>query len=91
MVKILSVLQETRVRFLGWKDPLEKGMATHSSVLAWRIPWQEEPGGLQSMGLSDLVSGVQHSDSVIHLHIFIVFQIILFYFKLFILYQGIAD
>ena len=61
MVKILSVLQETRVRFLGWKDPLEKGMATHSSVLAWRIPWQEEPGGLQSMGLSDLVSGVQHS------------------------------
>ena len=64
MVKILSVLQETRVRFLGWKDPLEKGMATHSSVLAWRIPWQEEPGGLQSMGLSDLVSGVQHSDSV---------------------------
>ena len=91
MVKILSVLQETRVRFLGWKDPLEKGVATHSSVLAWRIPWQEEPGGLQSMGLSDLVSGVQHSDSVIHLHIFIVFQIILFYFKLFILYQGIAD
>ena len=46
MVKILSVLQETRVRFLGWKDPLEKGMATHSSVLAWRIPWTEEPGGL---------------------------------------------
>ena len=37
--------------FLGWEDPLEKGMATHSSILAWRIPWAEEPGGLQSMGL----------------------------------------
>ena len=36
---------------LGWEDPLEKGMATHSSILAWRIPWTEEPGGLQSMGL----------------------------------------
>ena len=44
-------MQETQVRFLGWEDPLEKGMATHSSILAWRIPWTEEPGGLQSMGL----------------------------------------
>ena len=44
-------MQETRVRSLGWEDPLEKGMATHSSILAWRIPWTEEPGGLQSMGL----------------------------------------
>ena len=43
-------LQETQVRFLGWEDPLEKGMATHSSILAWRIPWTEEPSGLQSMG-----------------------------------------
>ena len=42
--------QETRVRFLGWKDPLEEGMATHASILAWRIPWTEEPGGLHSMG-----------------------------------------
>ena len=41
---------ETWVRSLGWKDPLEKGTATHSSVLAWRIPWTEEPGGLQSLG-----------------------------------------
>jgi len=40
-----------QVRFLGWKDPLEEGMATHSSILAWRIPWREEPGGLQSIGL----------------------------------------
>ena len=38
--------QETRVRYVGWKDPLEKRMATHSSILAWRIPWTEEPGGL---------------------------------------------
>ena len=42
--------QETRVQSLGWEDPLEEGMATHSSILAWRIPWIEEPGGLQSMG-----------------------------------------
>ena len=42
--------QETRVQFLGWEDPLEKEMATHSSILAWKIPWTEEPGGLQSMG-----------------------------------------
>ena len=43
-------MQETRVRFLGQEDPLEKEMATHSSILAWRISWTEEPGGLQSMG-----------------------------------------
>ena len=43
-------LQETQVRSLGREDPLEKGMATHYSILAWRIPWTEEPGGLQSMG-----------------------------------------
>ena len=42
-------MQETRVQSLGWEDPLEKGMATHSGVLAWRTPWTEEPGGLQSM------------------------------------------
>ena len=43
-------MQETQVQSLGWEDPLEKEMATHSSILAWRIPWSEEPGGLQSMG-----------------------------------------
>ena len=48
--KNLPAMQESWVRFLGWEDPLEKGMATHSSILAWRIPWREEPGGLQSMG-----------------------------------------
>ena len=42
-------MQETQVQSLGWEDPLEKGMATHFSILAWRIPWTEEPGGLQSM------------------------------------------
>ena len=47
----LPAMQETRVRFLGWEEPLEKRMAIHSSVLAWRIPWTEEPGGLQPMGL----------------------------------------
>ena len=51
MVKNLHAMQETQVRSLGQEDPLEKGMATHSSILAWRIPWTEEPGGLQSMGL----------------------------------------
>ena len=49
-VKNLPAMQETRVQALVWEDPLEKGMATHSSILAWRIPWTEEPGGLQSMG-----------------------------------------
>ena len=48
-IKRLLAMQETRVQSLGWEDPLEKGMATHSSILAWRIPWTEEPGGLQSM------------------------------------------
>ena len=48
--KELPAKQETLVRSLGWKDALEKGMPTHSSILAWRIPWTEEPGGLQSMG-----------------------------------------
>ena len=51
MVKNLPVMQETWVQSLGWEDPLEKGQGTHSSILAWRISWTEEPGGLQSMGL----------------------------------------
>ena len=49
MVKILQAIQETQVRSLGQEDTLEKEMATHSSILAWRIPWTEEPGGLQSV------------------------------------------
>ena len=50
MVKNPPAVQETWVRFLGWEDSLEKGKAIHSSILAWRIPWTEEPGRLQSMG-----------------------------------------
>ena len=49
MVKNLSAIQETQVQSLGWEDPLEEAMETHSSILAWRIPRTEEPGGLQSM------------------------------------------
>ena len=51
MVKNPPVMQETWVQSLGWEDPLGEGMATHSSILAWRIPWREEPGGLQLIGL----------------------------------------
>ena len=50
MVKNLPARQETKVQTLGWEDPLEKEMATHSSILAWRIPWTGEPGELQPMG-----------------------------------------
>ena len=50
MVKNPRAMQETQVTSVGRENPLEKGMATHSSILAWRIPWTEEPGGLQSMG-----------------------------------------
>ena len=49
-VKRLPTMQETQVQFLGGEDPLEKEMATHSSTLSWKIPWTEEPGGLQFMG-----------------------------------------
>jgi len=49
-VRNLSTMQETWVRSLGWEDPLEKGMAIHSSILVWRIPWTKKPGGLQFMG-----------------------------------------
>ena len=49
-LKNLPAMQEMRVRSLDWEDPLEKGMATHSSILVWRIPWTEEPGGLHSTG-----------------------------------------
>ena len=51
MVKDLPIMQETWVRSLGWEDPLEKGKATHSYPVAWKIPWREEPGRLQSRAL----------------------------------------
>ena len=55
VVKNLPARQETWVGSLGWEDPLEEGMATHSSILAWRIPWTEEPGRLQSIGSQRVV------------------------------------
>ena len=77
MVENLPVMQATEVQSLGREDPLEEGMATHSSILAWRIPWTEEPGGLQSMGLqsksrteqltltyTSWVKGVKHGTSL---------------------------
>ena len=54
MVKNLPAMQKTQVRSLGQEDPLKKSIATHSSILAWRIPWTEEPGGLQSVGCKEL-------------------------------------
>ena len=54
MVKNPPAMQEIQVRSLGWEDPLEKGMAIHSSILAWRIAWREEPGRLDSMGWQKL-------------------------------------
>ena len=50
-VRNLPTMVETQVQSLGWEDPLEKEMTTHSSILAWEIPWRQKPGGLQSMGL----------------------------------------
>ena len=57
MIKNLSAVQETQVLSLGWEDPLERGLATHSSILALRIPWTEEAGHLQSMGLQRVGHG----------------------------------
>ena len=54
VVKNLPMMQETQVRFLSWEDPLEKGMVTHSSILAWRIPWTEESGGYSPWGHKQL-------------------------------------
>ena len=68
-VKNLPAMQETQVRSLGWEDPLDKEMATHSSILAWRIPWKEEPGRLQSMGLQrvrhDWAISLTHSQYIL--------------------------
>ena len=58
VVKNLPKIQETQVWFLGWEDSLEKQMAIYSSILAWKIPWTEEPGGLQSMGLQKRQTGL---------------------------------
>ena len=63
MVKNPPAKQETQVRSLGWEDPLEKGMAAHSSILAWEIPWTEEPGGLQSMASQSVYKTYQLNNS----------------------------
>ena len=63
MVKNLPAMQETCVWSLGLEDPLEKGMATHSSILVWRIPWTEEPGGLQSKGSQSQNNWVTNTDT----------------------------
>ena len=54
VVKNLPAMNEAQVRFLDWEDPLKEDMATHSSILTWRIPWTEEPGGLHSIGLNTI-------------------------------------
>ena len=66
MVKNLPVMRETQVQSLGQEDPLEREMTLHSSILAWRLPWTEEPGGLQSMGL--LKSWIRLRDTHTHSH-----------------------
>ena len=68
-VKNLPTMQELQVQSLGWEDPLEKETATHSSILAWRIPWTEEPGGLQSMG-SQRVRHNLVTNTYTHMHTF---------------------
>ena len=62
--------QETQIRSLGWEDPLEEGVETHSRILAWRIPWAEEPGGLQSMGSQSQTQLSEHAgvDGTIQMH-----------------------
>ena len=62
-LKSLTAMQETRVQALGWEDPLEKKMATHSNILAWKIPWTEKPGGLQSVGQQTVGHNWAHTDT----------------------------
>ena len=69
MVKNLPAIRETQVRSLGQEDPLEKEMATHSSFLAWEIPWTEEPSGLQSMGSQKSDTTEQLTLSLIYIHL----------------------
>ena len=82
LVKNPPAMQETLVRSLGWEDPLEEGMATHSSILAWRIPWTEEPGGLQSMGWQRIRHdwATKHSSTELEKHLTLLCFLILFLF-----------
>ena len=70
MVKNPLAMQETQVRSLGWEDPLEKEMASCFSMLAWRIPWTEEPGGLQSMGLQRVRHNLATKQQIFHFTVF---------------------
>ena len=69
-VESLPAMWETRVRSLGWEDPLEKNMATHSSILAWKIPWMEEPGGYSPWGRKelDMTERLTHTHTHTHTH-----------------------
>ena len=71
-VKNLPAVKEIRVQPLGWEDPLEKGTEIHSSILAWRIPWTEKPGGLQSMGLQR----GDTSERLTHTHVIRIFLLL---------------
>ena len=73
MVKDIPAMQETSVRSLGQEDSLENGMESHSSILVWRIPWTEEPGGLQSMGLQR----VGHALATEHAHMYLKFNVMI--------------
>ena len=75
MVKNPSAMWETWVQSLSWEDPLEKGMVTHSSILGWRIPWIEEPAGLQSMRLQRVDTTEQLSLTILKLFNFILMEV----------------
>ena len=73
VVKNSPAMQEMWVRSLGWQDPLEKKMATHSNILAWEIAWAEEPGGLQSMGPQSVGQNLvtEHTRAHVHVYLFV--------------------
>ena len=71
LVKNLPAMQETWVQFLGWEDPLEKEMETHSSILSWRIPWTEEPTGLQSMASQRVGHDLETKTPCVCIHMYV--------------------
>ena len=74
MVKNVPAMQETWVQSLGWEDPLEKGMETHNSILDWRILWTEEPGRLQSMGVTKNWTQLSNTHTHTHTHTHVLFH-----------------
>ena len=74
MAQTVKTCNKTWVQALGWEDPLEKGMDTHSSILAWRIPWTEEPGGLQSMGSKESASRLNMKKGALYVKRTVFFQ-----------------